>query len=313
MLKKKTKLNVDKKRLCFNQPKELFEELKQYPKESYINYDDFQLYIFDDGRVDEEEEPRKIKAVVILPDKSSLGAFTFTGYKIKGKIYCYFDFENRALYKVENRDIQGNKYNGEAYLPYIANILGLRLNNYTEIEIALDVNHNVIAKIRKLIKDHENYDMFLNGKKITDNDRKIEGYLEIYERSRNKLDKYPTLFFKQKKSGSPTIRVYNKTKEIAASGKEYISEWDEFGRQDIYRIEVNVKNEYYKDFAKSLQDDIRYNAIAGEIEGQDSLLLSDEYKHTIWQYFALRMVYFRSKRGNRDIITLEDIAEGEAL
>ena len=200
-------------------------------------------------------------------------------------------------------------------MTYIADVLELDLNDFTELEIACDVNHNVVAKVRKLIKDYKNYDMFVNGNRITDENRIIENYGEYFSRSRKKLSKQPTLYFTKKKKGSPILRIYNKTREIneVSKEKEYITQWDGFGNQDIYRIEINVRNEFYKDFADSIRSDEDYSHAWGDINTQDTLLGIEAFRSKIWQFFCDRGVYFRKKRGDRTVITLTDIAHGIAI
>lgn len=314
-IKKKIKFNVDKKRLCYIQPEGLFNDIKQHPINSWIDYNsEFKLHIIDDGRgKDETKEPVKIKAQVILDDNTLLGTFTFhNSAKYDG--YCFFEFENKALYQ-STCIIRGEKYNCEQYLTYVADVLNLWLNDFTELEVACDVNHNVVAKVRKLIKDSENYDMFVNGKRIESDDRIIENYIEIYHRTRKKLDRQPTLYFRKKKDGSPIIRIYNKSREIneVSKEKEYITQWDNFGHQDIYRIEINVRNEFYKDFSNNLRNDADYSHAWGDYNVQDALLSIEAYRAKVWQFFCDRGVYFRLKRDDRRTITLGDIAQGIAL
>ena len=315
-IKKKIKFNIDKKRLCYRQPEGLFNQIKQHFINSWIDYNsEFKLHIIDDGRgKDETKEPIKIKAQVIVSDDNILlGTFTFhNSAKYDG--LCFFEFANRALYQ-STCIMRGEKYNCEQYLTYIADVLELELNNFTELEIACDINHNVVAKVRKLIKDYQNYDMFVNGKRIMSEDRTIENYGEYFSRTRKKLNKQPTLYFTQKKEGSPILRIYNKTREIneASQEKEYITEWDGFGSQPIYRIEVNVKNEPYKSFANSLQSSGDFSNAWGDINVQDALLSVERYKASLWTYFCDRMVYFRAKSGDKQIITLGDIAKGSAI
>lgn len=312
-IKKKIKYNIDKKRLCYRQPEGLFDQIKQHPINSWIEYDSFSLHIIDDGRGNSDKEPVKIKAQVVLSDNTLLGDFVFhNSAKYDG--YCFFTFANKALYQISCK-IHGETYNCQQYLTYIADVLEMDLNDFTEVEIACDVNHNVVAKVRKLIKDYENYDMFVNGKRITDENRIIENYGEYFSRSRKKLSKQPTLYFTQKKEGSPILRIYNKTREIneASMEKEYITQWDEFGSQSIYRIEVNVRNEFYKDFANSLRNDADYPHAWGEINVQDALFDLERYRAKVWQFFCDRMVYFRAKWGDKQVITLTDIAQGMAI
>lgn len=314
-IRKKIKFNIDKKRLCYRQPEGLFNQIKQHPINSWIDYNsEFKLHIIDDGRGNNDKEPIKIKAQVIVSDDNTLlGDFTFhNSAKYDG--LCFFTFANKALYQ-STCIMRGEKYNCQQYMTYIADVLNLELNDFTEVEIACDINHNVVTKVRKLIKDSENYDMFVNGKRIDSDNRIIENYIEIYHRTRKKLDRQPTLYFKQKKDGSPILRIYNKTREIieASQEKEYITEWDGFGSQDIYRIEVNVKNEFYKGFADSLRTSSNFSNAWGDINVQDALFDLEGYRAKVWQFFCDRMVYFRQKSGDKQVITLGDIAKGSAI
>ena len=91
--------------------------------------------------------------------------------------------------------------------------LGLAFNNITEIEVALDTETNIIYRLRKLIKDVENYDMYLNGRKVEEGTL-LCNYGEYYERSREKLSRCPTLYFKQSKDTDMALKVYDKAKEL---------------------------------------------------------------------------------------------------
>lgn len=314
MIKKKIKYNIDKKRLCYRQPEGLFDQMKQHPINSWIDYNsEFKLHIIDDGRGNNDKEPVKIKAQVILSDNTLLGSLTFhNSAKYDG--LCFFEFSNRALY-LNTCIIRGEKYNCQQYMTYVADVLELGLNNFTEVEIACDINHNVVAKVRKLIKDYQNYDMFVNGKRIISEDRTIENYGEYFSRTRKKLNKQPTLYFTKKKEGSPTLRIYNKSREIneASQEKKYITEWDGFGSQNIYRIEVAIKSEFYKAFADSLQSSDSFSNAWDDINVQDALFDLERYRAKVWQFFSDRMVYFRAKWGDKQVITLTDIANGAAI
>ena len=68
-VKRRIRYNIDKLRECYIQPEGLFEQLKQYPKNTYVDYEGFRLYIIDDGRGENENEPIKIKANVFVDNK----------------------------------------------------------------------------------------------------------------------------------------------------------------------------------------------------------------------------------------------------
>jgi len=106
----------------------------------------------------------------------------------------------------------------------------------------MDTNKNLIATLRKYIKDYKGYEMFLNGNLVHDEYRKLENYGEFYSRSRKKLNRQPTLYLRQKKQSGLALRVYNKSAELEGSQKDYITNWLGFGGQTIYRAEITIRN-----------------------------------------------------------------------
>ena len=315
-VKKRINFNIDKLKQCYNQPEGFFDEISQYPTNKYLTYDYFTLHIIDDGRGENsDKQPIMVKANVILPDGTLLGNFVFHhSAQYDGR--CFFTFANAALYETTNI-VCGEKYNHQSELDFIASTLGLTINNFTTIELAADVNFNVIAKVMKLIKDFQNYDMIVNGKRITDENRHIDNYGEYYGRSRAKRDRYPTLYFSQAKSDGLELKIYDKTKEINEenSHKKYIEEWNEFGEQKIYRLELTIKNEQFKKWLEYVRENAPTSdhllAEWGDFELAEGLLMLRAYKCPLWQFGADRLVYFRSKATN-DVVSLLDIALGAA-
>lgn len=250
MIKRKWKLNIDKLKLCYLQPQHLWEYLQNFKTNDFIYYDCFSLQVIDDGRGNEDDtndKPRtKIKANVILDDGVLLGKFEFNNSaKYNGK--CFFVFDNKALYSVANV-YNGEKYNYLTSIDYIEQHLNLTKNNITTVEIAMDMNFNIVNTIQKLIKDFQNYTMYVNGNIINDESRKIENYGEYFQRSRKKRERYPTIYLTQSKENSPSIKMYNKQVEInEESGKEYIKQWNDM-HGTMYRCEITVKNEDFKKF-----------------------------------------------------------------
>ena len=312
--KKRLNFNVDKKRQCYNQPQGLFEQISQFTNDKYIDYGDFALHIIDDGRGENsDKEPIKIKANVILADGTLLGDFVFhNSAQYDGR--CFFSFANAALYE-QTISMHGEKYNHQSDIEYIADVLGLELNNYTEIELACDVNFNVIAKVQKLVKNYEEYDMIVNGKRIADENRKIEGFGEYFGRSRVKRDKYPTLYFKQANSDGLELKIYDKSKEIKEENpqKEYIEVWNDFGSQKVFRLELTIRNEQYKKWLEY----VRTGSAGvmrewGDFEASEGLLMLGSYKCPLWQFGADRLVYWRH-RGTNEVVSLLDVARGLAI
>lgn len=329
-LKKRINFNIDKLKLSFVQPNKLFEDLSQYPTGKYVNYEDFSLQIIDDGRkVDSEKQPSKILVNVILADKTLLGTFTFNN-SAKYDGLCFFKFANSALYKCEGYNYEG-KYNCQSYIYYVADALNLRLNSITEIELAVDINFNPISKIRKLIKDHENYDMIYNSKRIIDENRIIDNYGEFFSRSRHKIDRTPTLYFSQKKSDGLKTKIYDKSREITEENpsKNYEEEWNDFNGKKIYRIEMTVLWEQFKtwlQYVNSPNSPFRFEwkQYISEEDGENFspseefkeylartqyLLMLEDYRCALWQFCADRVLYFRNRK-TKEVVSLLDIATG---
>lgn len=328
--KMKIKFNLDKIKFSYIQPNGLFEELSQYNVNKYLDYEDFTLHIIDNGRIEgSEKNPTKLLTNVILADGTLLGTFTFNN-SAKYDGLCFFKFANSALYKCEGYNYDG-KYNCQTYISYVADALNLKLNSFTEIELAIDVNYNPIPRIRKLIKDHEHYEMIYNGKRIIDEERKIDNYGEFYSRSRRKIDRTPTLYFSQRKSDGLHAKIYDKTKEIEEESlaKTYVEEWNDFNRQNIYRIELTISWEQFKKWLQHINspdspfpcewkqflsvgegDNISPSENDKEyLEHSQYFLLLESYRCQLWQFCADRLMYFRNRKTN-EIVSLLDIALG---
>lgn len=304
MWKAKVNYNVDRLKICYKQPQELWDYLSTFNKEDKILYDSFSLLITDNGKSEgSEKESVKIKANVIADDGVLLGEFVFNNSaKYEGK--CFFEFDNKALYTPLSY-YMGEKYNYVCCIDYVASILNLEINNITLIEISADINHNPLPRINKLLKDHDNYDFIYNGKVVDDYTKVLEGVGEFYGRSRVKKNRYPTLYLSQQKEQSPSIKIYDKRAEIKDNSKQYIEDWNENYNGTFYRVEVSVKNEDIKKFLSLVQE---YKEDYGTLELFLTHLGSQEYKHLLWQWICDRIAYFRGKSGDREVITLHELA-----
>ena len=291
--KKLINFNIDKLKVCYHQPQELFDEFAQYPQKKTIYRDGYDLYIVPD------EDDRHIRLSVSVGGVR-LGILTLNNTKqCEGLCFfrfenraCYFNFDKQALYDVLTMDVAtGQKYNLINVWESIADDLGLVFNNITELEIACDTNFNLSAKVRKMIKDYQNYEMFCNGKKISDPNRIIENYHETFARSRKRLQKYPTIYFEQARTDAPLLRIYNKSDEIEANDneKDYITEWNGFA--PIYRTEVRIKSNSFKEFLKTYTPDADYSSPLQMIQ-------SPHFLFSAWQFFTDRLIFFRDMDGN---------------
>ena len=154
------------------------------------------------------------------------------------------------------------------------------------------------------IKNYEKYTMYYNGNIIHDNTRKIKNFGEYFSRSRKKRERYPSLYMGQKNDDAISIKVYNKLQEIEEeSGKTYIQEWNGMSNT-MYRVECSLKNDDIKKFLELAGQNI-YEW--GNIESFTTLIGMEQYLHLLWIYTTDRVLYFRSKGGNKEVITLTDL------
>ena len=314
-LKLRVNFNIDRLRLCYRQPQQLFTDVTSCDNDTEIDCGDFRLKIVDNGRTDDDEQqPTNATAQIRYRDGDKDVTFGIlelnNSAKYRGK--CFLSLDQPALYDCQGRDVcTGEKYNHLCYLPYITSTLGLVLNNITLLEIAADTNVNPVPTIRRMIHDHPNYDMILRGKKVADANRKIGGYYETYGRSRERQDRYPTLNFRSEKDPEyPKLRIYNKTREILeSSGKKYEAAWNEYGNHAVFRAEIELRNESYRQWLSHIAP---IKPEWGCLEDAEHLLLSEEYRTAIWLYWTRRMLYFRPKGRRKEVIDLADIISGEA-
>lgn len=307
--KKQVKLSIDKLKVCLNQPRETYDYLHDYY--SYktsatgariLEEDGFQLVFV-------EESEDAMTAALNLNDGDHhirIGTFVFNGGKrYNGK--AFFSYENSALYSTFLTLGQGEKHNFIAVLEPICDYLGLSFNNVTLVEVALDSNTNFITKLRSLIGDTEHYDMYLNGKKVSD-DETLVGYGEYFSRSRRKLCRQPTLYLAQAKDTDMEMRVYDKAKELEESspGKaDRYHEWLGWSKTDrIYRVEVVLRNTNVRDFCERRKNVIQEQGEHADVLG---LLTIPVFREAMFTDSADRIIYFRDKATKRKV-TIANIA-----
>ena len=305
-------VNVDKLRVCYNMPENLYDYLRKHTTRydemtnaRILDEDDFSLVFI-------EEDDTKMSAVLNVRDVDGffrLGTFTFSNSaKYEGK--AFFSFENGALYRVYTRVPNGEPMNHICDLMYVADFFGMTFNNVTELELAFDSNYNYISKVRKMIKDVENYDLYLNGRKVTD-DETLDGYGEYYSRSRLKLSKQPTLYFSQAKDTDMKIRIYDKARELNESSPQKtvrLKTW--LGWEDIsslYRVEVVMHNTNVREFFERYGEQMYLEC--GEHSNVLNLLGMSEFRLAMLLDSTDRLIYFRN-RYTHEKISLIELASG---
>lgn len=299
--KHKSAYNVDKLKICYRTTSDTFgyftkmynlnEEAEDITQ--VIDRGDYSLNLIDHSSNDSEITAITISVTFEMDgQRHRLGTFDLK----KEAKYCFFTFENKALY-TPFIYVNGNKYNCVNFITYIADDLGLEFNNITTLEIARDSTRNYVTVAQKFIRDFTNYEMFVNGHIVRDENRTIPHYRKMYSSSRRKMSRVPTLYFDQ--SDGPSLKVYDKRKEMEERAKlSYIPDWLNFGdNAPIYRAEVTFKNR-----------DIReYMALIG-VNGEEamSIITSADKMADMWRYGADRLLYFRD-RVSGEAIRLADL------
>lgn len=300
----KTMFSVDKLKLCYRQQSGatfgyLADCLNLNAEKSEINNaidrGDYCLNLIDHSNNEEEATAITISTTFYMDgERHKLGTFDLK----KGSQYCFFTFENKALY-TPFIYVNGNKYNCVNFVEYISDDLGLIFNNITTVEVAKDSTRNYVTAVQKFIRDFANYEMFVNGHIVKDETATIPNYKKVYSSSRTKMSRTPSLYFGQ--SDGPEIKIYDKRREMAEKEQaklSYIPEWLNFGgNAPIYRAEVTFKNR-----------DIReYMAKIG-IVGEEAMftLSSTEKMAEMWKYGADRLLFFRD-RASGETISLADL------
>ena len=305
-------VNVDKLRVCFTMPENLY----GYLNEHYTRRDELtDARILDEDTfslVFIEEDEVKMTAVLNVRDVEGyyrLGTFTFSNSaKYAGK--AFFSFENSALYRVYLKFPNEEPKNHICDLQYVADFYRMEFNNITELELAFDSTFNYISKVRKMIKDTDAYDLYLNGKKVKD-DETLDGYGEYYTRSRVKMSKLPTLYFSQVKDTDMKMRVYDKARELnenSPNKAERLKEWLGWDTIDkLYRVEVVLHNTNVREFVERYGE--RLYSECGEHSNVLNLLGMSDFRLAMFLDSVDRLIYFRNKK-TREKISLIELASG---
>lgn len=286
--------NIDKLKLCYYQPNQLFERLLNRHS---IDGEGYSLFVLHDEREKKGKTPNHLCVNVHITttngDLQNLGTFTFHNQQSDFEGYAFFDFQNKAFYQ-HHKDGK----NLITLIKPIAQALGLTFSHITALDIALDCNINLISKVRNLIKTHteKGLEMVYNNRKITDPTKELGGWKEIYSRTCKRLIKTPSIYLTQKNDG-PALCIYDKAREIASGEgeKQYINEWNNIGKR-CYRAEIRLKRKEIRNYFA------QHDTAEFSLEKlQEQETLSD-----IWQYFSHRILHF-TRPSNRTTIEIADL------
>ena len=268
----KTKINIDKIRLCLQQPEDFYDNLYNDLESSsnkVLYYDGFCLSVKDEEQVNDKD----ITATLYLGRKEDcssykdesrsdcieLGKFTFNKSRKYGT-KCFFSYATKSLYATAGYvPLGGDSFEKYNYFNYPFEIfwrLGLTFISVTSVEIACDTEASVINKIQYAVSRPELFYMILLGKNIDDPEAILPGFWEYYQRSRVRKAPRPSLYIHpvyvdSASTGSKCeLKVYDKARELAQTrqDKDVLTRtWNDMSG-NIQRLEIRVENKKFKQF-----------------------------------------------------------------
>jgi hypothetical protein len=292
-MKTKSAINIDYLKICYRQPEGLFNEIAS-TQDDLLLRSGYNLL-----RVEQDE--LRIVLKVLIPDSEgpwTLGTLTLNnGTSFQGR--AFFAYDNRALYEVLSWLPGQRPSNHIVLMDFIAEDLGLQYNNCTRIDIALDTTVNILARLRKRIRNVEELDMYLCRHKVNDPDGKLDGYGEYYASTRKRLLRRPEIIIGQAKDEGTKLKMYDKSRELQEGrpdkaeryfcwlGKDWNSDKDH-----IYRVEVSIRNEDLKNMWQKLSKRLRPEELDLPFLTQ---IQSEEW--LAWYFFEglNSLIYFRRR------------------
>lgn len=150
--------------------------------------------------------------------------------------YIYINFDNAVLYDTY---LLASRF-------YVEEALGLDFLRVSKIDLALDLNINVVRRINRIYRDNSLSLVILN-KRYESMDETVNEVLHIAKGTRQTPMKNRS-FYIVSKNKSLMLRCYNKSAELEESHKDYIPNIS--GKLPMYRLEVSLAN--HKTIAKTL-------------------------------------------------------------
>ena len=294
MRKKKSIISIDKLTLCYRATDEVIDKLNEY-NELIDSDNSFTLV-----RVPSDEAlfANSFHVMIKFPFGEAGNGFVerkFATLKTKLRSmeddkkvnYVWLYIENWVFYEIFAFSGKNNKCNWLACVDYIADELGLSLNNITDLHVALDTNINFAKKIRHAQFD-DDYEVILNGKVRLDKKEVLDEILHVQTGDQCRL-KTLTIYINPKKQDGLSLKIYDKKRELEKSNKNYIPQWN--GLKDKnYRVELTIKNEHLKEFCQwkgeAIPDELLMATLTSQSQSQDILF-------DMLYYFSNRLLRFR--------------------
>lgn len=228
-MRKQSRINLDRLELTYTAS----DEVRAYLSDKNVSKYELEsvTLIRDQSRLYENEF-----SIIVQDYKKELGVFDCCighlhfGSPNPNRQHVYIVYENQALY---NTMFVAIRY-------YLEDVLGLEFKQVSKVDIAVDFNFCIIRRFYQLYKNSE-YDLIINGKKVEGVEQKVADVLHIAGNTTRKRPMSNPMPVVKNSSGSLSLRLYNKTREIEdESHKDYITDAVGFAR--LYRIEVNCGN-----------------------------------------------------------------------
>ena len=205
--------------------------------------------------------------------------FGFYTDKDDGYPYVYLKVLNKTLYNP-------TEFHKILQIP---DTLGLEFNNFTAIDLALDMSLNIPSIIKKMMRSKD-ITTIINGKAVKDRKQILEGVCFEYSTSLDRLNN-PTVTVKQKKAihnknCGVVVQAYNKKAEIETleSEKQYILDF--YGDpKRLYRLEVRLRYQEIKDYL-----------LMRRTEGTPSLLFDQGVLMDMFLYHLASVIRFTKGR-----------------
>lgn len=189
--------------------------------------------------------------------KQPIGMLYF-GSVNQNRPYIYINYHNAVLY---DEFMLASRF-------YVEEALGLEYLRVSKIDIALDLNRNIVRRFYCLYQD-EAYSLVILNKRYKGIDESVKEVLHISTGTRKRPFKNRS-FFIANKDKSLGLRCYNKSEELTESEKDYIPNVS--GKLPMYRLEVSLRN--HKNIAKTLDQLGVNNAekLYSQLQTEDFLL-----------------------------------------